>query len=205
MTIGILDLPNEILMNISNHLSYPSILAMRWACHALYDILRQVEVYEMADLLEIELWPLYNAAKDRPQNLKQAFPTCDFFACHLCLKIKRAEGFSNAMMKGKRGKLASGSFVNRVARFCISCGVSTGRYQPGVQFDYGGAGLSHGVVCRGCGKFNQFKGISRLGLCYSCLSRNKLIGRESQIDKDASDAVSASMINSPRRQIKRRA
>ncbi|KAK6525284.1 hypothetical protein TWF694_005429 [Orbilia ellipsospora] len=179
MTIGILDLPNEILRNILDILSYPSILAIKWTCRTLYSQIEPLTVYGMADLLEIELWPVFNAAEYRPEGLKRAFPQYDFFACHICLKIKGAECFSNAMMKGKRGKFASGSSINRVTRFCISCGIDTGRYQPGLQFDYGGGGRLHGVLCRKCGKFKYFSGTSRLGFCRDCLSRENLLERES--------------------------
>ncbi|KAF3941945.1 hypothetical protein ABW19_dt0206247 [Dactylella cylindrospora] len=179
MAIGILDLPNEILRSILDILGYASGLAIKWTCRTLYNRTRSLATYKMLDLLEIELWPVFNAAKARPNHLKQAFPRSDFFACHICLKIKGAESFSNAMMKGKRGKFASGSSVNRETRFCISCGIDTGRYQPGLQFDYGGADRLHGIVCRGCGKFKCFEDTSRLGLCRDCLSRDKLSERES--------------------------
>jgi hypothetical protein len=43
-----------------------------------------------------------------PLKYKQPSGQRDFFACHLCLKIRSADRFANTMMKSKRGKLGQG-------------------------------------------------------------------------------------------------
>jgi len=106
----------------------------------------------MADLLEIERWPEYNAPEYEPPESKQP-DLQDFFACRLCLKIRSACKFSNAMMKGKRGKLGTGTVTDRSQRFCIPCGIAHGIYQRGTYLQFGGAVGGYGFVCRGCGKF----------------------------------------------------
>ncbi|KFZ04027.1 hypothetical protein V501_09259, partial [Pseudogymnoascus sp. VKM F-4519 (FW-2642)] len=112
------DLPPEILHDISNYISYGSRLALKFSCRALFAKIDDVnphactdqttspnKSYSMADLLEIEQWPEYNGAKFMPAEARQPMGQRDFFACHICLKILSAHKFSNAMMKGKRGKL----------------------------------------------------------------------------------------------------
>lgn len=108
--------------------------------------------YSMADLLEIEQWPEYNAAKFMPLQCRQP-GQLDFFACHLCLKIRSADRFANAMMKGRRGKLGEGTVEERSKRFCIPCGTTRGKYQRGTYLRFGGASGQHGFVCRRCGRF----------------------------------------------------
>ncbi|KAF1974520.1 hypothetical protein BU23DRAFT_461388, partial [Bimuria novae-zelandiae CBS 107.79] len=115
----------------------------------------KINAYGMADLLEIERWPEYNAAEHRPAESKQPVDQQDFFACYLCLKIRSASKFSNAMMKGKRGKLGTGSEAEKIGRFCITCGIAHGRYQRGIRIQFRGAFGGHGFVCRSCGNFEQ--------------------------------------------------
>jgi hypothetical protein len=109
----------------------------------------------MADLLEIEQWPEYNAAKFKPLQSRQPVSQLDFFACHLCLKIRSADRFCNAMMKGKRGKLGKGTVEERSKRFCISCGITHGIYQRGIYVRWGGASGQRGFVCWWCGRFES--------------------------------------------------
>src|SRR5437667_362818 len=83
--------------------------------------------------------------------------------CSYCLKVRSASRFSNAMMKGRRGKHSSVSWGRdeRLDRFCIDCGVAFGRYIPGTKFEFGGScatgdsGGGRGIVCYGCRKFKR--------------------------------------------------
>ena len=105
------------------------------------------------------MWPAYAGVCSRPDHAKQPIAGHDFFACSLCLKLRSAGKFSNAMMKGKRGKLGSGTVRERRSRFCIPCGVAHHKYQRGTQLQFGGARRGarggYGFVCRGCGKFEE--------------------------------------------------
>jgi hypothetical protein len=165
-------LPVEILLEIQSNLSYGSRIALRRTCHELYnkvdDPNRRVngaqsshaglvqtmeKCYDIRDLLEIEMWPENNSAQGRPAGSKQPIPSVDFFACFLCRKIRCASKFSNAMMKGKRGKLGNGSVAEKSKRFCISCGIRVGIYKRGDWLQYGGSLGSCAFVCRNCGSF----------------------------------------------------
>jgi hypothetical protein len=190
MRVSILTLPPELLDNIAKRCNYASTLALRYTCRELYMKITTSrstaeaknatgnKSYSMCDLLEIEKWPCYDFAGGAEDHLKRALATRDFFACSYCLKIRCASKFSNAMMKGKRGKHSpiSSDRHERCSRFCIDCGVAHGRYPPGVHFDFGGApdglGGGHGVVCYGCRKFRRIYtglgyGVRR---CQACLA-----------------------------------
>jgi hypothetical protein len=155
--VALPDLPSELIHEISNHMSYGSRLALQLSCSELFAKAdrptRPTKDYSMADLLEIEQWPEYNRAKLMPPECQQPVGQLDFFACHLCLKIRSADRFANAMMKGKRGKLGQGTVEERSKRFCIPCGTKYRRYQRGTYLQFGGPSAWHGFVCRGCGKF----------------------------------------------------
>lgn len=187
------NLPDETLGEIQASLSYASQLALRLTCRELHakltdpdkptTIYQQVEnspiqqAYDIYDLLEIEQWPAYTGVHGRPEHVKQPIAGHDFFACSLCLKLRSASKFSNAMMKGKRGKLGSGTVEERRSRFCIPCGVAQDRYRRGTQLQYGGAGGGYGFVCLGCGSFNgvgySFERASfSLRLCDSCYKQS---------------------------------
>ncbi|EPS37548.1 hypothetical protein H072_8823 [Dactylellina haptotyla CBS 200.50] len=180
MAVGILDLPVELVFEIAVYLNYPSSVALRLSCRSFYNTVKGPSTYNMTDLLEMELWPFYHPAKERPDNLKCPFELDDFFACNVCLKLIPALNFSNAMMRGKRGKLSNEASNTRATRFCIQCGVRTGRYIRGTQFDYGGIGIRHGLVCKCCGRFKEFKSTSQLKQCYDCLKFNNLLKEETE-------------------------
>ena len=173
MTASLLpSLPVELLLEIQANLSYGSRIALLSTCRELYhkihdpgrrtngaqtshtNLAKTIEKgYGMRDLLEIEMWPEYHSARDRPAESRQPIPSVDFFACYLCRKIRCASKFSNAMMKGKRGKLGNGSVAEKSGRFCISCGIRVGIYKRGDWLQYGGALGSCAFVCRDCGSF----------------------------------------------------
>jgi hypothetical protein len=168
------DLPAELLAEVKTNLSYGSRVALRFTCRTLYHKVDDpnqhtngtysdastragstVRNYDMRDLLEIEMWPEYNSAYYRPAELKQPIRGLDFFACYVCCKIRCASKFSNAMMKGKRGKLGNGTVAEKAGRFCIPCGMRVGTYTRGGWLQYGGATGSYGYVCHGCGTFQE--------------------------------------------------
>lgn len=138
--------------------------------------------YTMTDLLQIELWPCYDGASWAEGRLKQPMVNRDYFACHLCLRIRKATKFSNAMMKGKRGKHCQSGYekqTSRLTRFCIECGIRSGRYLPGTTFDVGGVSFSshdsigggHGLVCQRCKRFERtiWAPVGRSLLCSLCV------------------------------------
>ncbi|PVH92249.1 hypothetical protein DM02DRAFT_472497, partial [Periconia macrospinosa] len=159
-------LPSETLHEIQASLSYSSQLALRLTCREIHGKLIDPtkfvtlsprrgnapirRTYDIYDLLEIEQWPTYTGVRGRPEYAKQPIAGHDFFACSLCLKLRSAGKFSNAMMKGKRGKLGSGTVEERRSRFCIPCGVAHNRYQKGTQLKFGGASGGYGFVCLEC-------------------------------------------------------
>ncbi|KAF1823231.1 uncharacterized protein K489DRAFT_297970, partial [Dissoconium aciculare CBS 342.82] len=131
-------LPVELLREIQTLLPYASHFALRITCRDLYSkISRPSHSYSMVDLLAIETWPQYNHAMQRPAHLKQPIAGLDFFSCSRCLRIRSACYFSNAMMKGKRGKSAPPRA--KQGRICIQCGMASGQYHKGVSMMHGGA------------------------------------------------------------------
>ncbi|XTI85644.1 hypothetical protein V2W45_266587 [Cenococcum geophilum] len=189
MPIFLLSLPTELIDDISSYLSYASVLALQLSCRELHAIVKDLQhlkgsqlskslkPYHITDLLEIELWPCYNRAEAEEGCSRQAMPTLDYFACHICLKIRSAEYFSNAMMKSRRGKLSPVSMSSeKQKRFCIPCGVTTGKYQKGVQLEFGGCVRGRGIVCFHCGQFDkayraaEYTTKASQRICSTCLS-----------------------------------
>ncbi|KAK6514420.1 hypothetical protein TWF506_008813 [Arthrobotrys conoides] len=151
------DLPNEILLNITNDLSYVACRSLSMTCRSFRVRLPLPRSnYTIHDLLEIETWTKYHPAKNRPNGSQQ--PTSeDYFACSSCLKIKSSDNFSDSMMKGSKGKFANGSDISTDRRFCIPCGMRTNMYSPGVKLWYGGGKRRFGFVCKVCGQFEKFE------------------------------------------------
>lgn len=151
------DLPSEIIHEIMKYLWYSTKLALRLTCHKLNikagGFPEPDNSYDMEDLLNIEKWRAYTAAENMPPGRKRPDGDLDYFACHLCLRIRSAYNFTNAMMKGKRSKFNEDPDGDQNLRFCISCGVKHGRYGRGNFLRYGGRAELCGFVCRGCGKF----------------------------------------------------
>jgi hypothetical protein len=185
-------LPADVLSCVQDLLSYASRVALRCTCPELRakvkdpngatgkassatNISSQPSAlpYTMEDLLETELWPEYNGAPHREGgHHKQLIRGHDFFACHLCLKIRCASHFSNAMMRSKRGKIGLGNTAYKIGRFCASCGVRSGKYIRGVSFMMGGVQGGYGLVCQTCGRYERvecgFETTLHGALCESC-------------------------------------
>lgn len=170
--VGFLSLPAELLLIILNHLDYSSKLAIQWTSKALYSVMEDhwiSRTYTMKDLLEIERWPRFTIGQ-RGEGTKQPIALLDYFACHICLKIRSASYFSNAMMKGHRGKLSPILSPERKNRFCIPCGVRWHRYRPGVRIQFGGATGGDGLVCYKCHRFKKVSPIEfKERTCAACL------------------------------------
>ena len=147
-------LPNELIGIILDSLDYPSKIALQWTSKSLYLAMKGhglAKTCNMVDLLKIERWPNFSMGQ-LGKGTKQPVPGLDFFACHICCKIRSAVHFSNAMMKGHRGKLSPVPSRERASRFCIPCGVNFDRY-PVIQ--YGGTSGGDGIVCCKCGYFRE--------------------------------------------------
>jgi hypothetical protein len=88
-------LPTEVLLDVQASLSYASQLALHLTCRELYAKLIDPnratsaippprgaipiqQVYNMHDLLKIELWPAYNGAQYRAAKLQQPIDGEDF-------------------------------------------------------------------------------------------------------------------------------
>lgn len=74
-TTTLLSLPLELLHQITSDLSYGSHLALSFTCRGLYARLdpnqraklpKRKRVYNMEDLLEIELWPEFASSHHKP-------------------------------------------------------------------------------------------------------------------------------------------
>ncbi|KAE8393523.1 hypothetical protein BDV23DRAFT_149343 [Aspergillus alliaceus] len=175
---GLLSLPTELLLIILSHFDYSSKLALQWTCKSLNSVMKDhrfSRAYTMTDLLEIERWPCFSMGQ-QGEGTKQPIGGLDYFACHICFKIRSAEYFSNAMMKGHRGKLSPTLSPERAHRFCIPCGVRFYRYHPGVRLQYGGATGGDGVVCYKCHRFKKVVGLVgfKERTCGACLRSQSL-------------------------------
>ena len=176
----LVSLPEEVLLLVSSRCDYATALALSLTCTDLRHL--RPQSYGMTDLLQIERWPCYDFAGQAEDHLKQPLTGLDYFACSLCLRLRSAAKFSNAMMKGKRGKHSrniNNSPQGGLRRFCIDCGIKYGRYQAGAIFEFGGVRVSHldreygggdGLVCRQCHSFSRLTQDDRrrASLCTAC-------------------------------------
>src|SRR5436190_12963577 len=164
MVCSLLGLPVELLLIILHDLDYVSTVALKWTCQYLYRAIQLPEsvqnelegksdrAYSMTDLLKIERWPCYHYFAAHQDDLfKQPTESLDFFACSICLIIRPARRFTNAMMKSCRGKLSPYLDLAATTRFCIPCGIKTKRYVRGTSFKFGGRGGLSAVLCLGFG------------------------------------------------------
>jgi hypothetical protein len=151
----LLCLPAELVQDILSRLPFASHVALRFTCRDLYYKIsdpNKTRKYSMSDLLDIETWPRYDHAAQRPENLKQAIPGVDFFGCNQCLRIRSAISFTNAMTRGKYGKtrplaaLTSPPIDKRLGRICIQCGIEEGIYGVDRGVIFGGTQWIHGTV-----------------------------------------------------------
>ncbi|EXJ73855.1 uncharacterized protein A1O5_03617, partial [Cladophialophora psammophila CBS 110553] len=186
--VTILSLPPEVLLRISSYCDYAAALALSLTCKDLRVF--RPHGYGMIDLLQIERWPCYDPAGQAEDHVRQPLAGRDYFACSLCLHIRSAMEFSNAMMKGKRGKHSQAicdDFGARLKRFCIECGIEHGKYQSGTVMQFGGAPLSdldreigggQGLVCRRCRSFSRFPYYGEVGMAKLCVSCSRQLRKQ---------------------------
>ncbi len=162
------NLPQELLLKICEDLDYASLVALRLLNHSFYSCIT-TSAYSMADLINIEIWPVYNRAGQSVSEDHERQPCAglDYFACSYCLRVRSAIHFTNAMMKGKRGKFSPASAVDgRLDRVCIDCCMRYGRITGvGRLIRFGGAcwddsdvnSGEYGIVCAGCRQFKRVR------------------------------------------------
>lgn len=185
--MSLLSMPLELLDEITGHLGYSSWLALSLTCRALHARIdnpyctsrgpekslaerlsrSRCPAISTKDLFEIEMWPGY-----RGETLI-GFSN-DYFACGICIRLRRAKHFTNAMMKGKKGKIGSGTVEQRSRRICMQCCLQLGLITPGTIFRFGGASvLRYGSVCARCRGFEEL-GVTvysvKHRLCSKCLA-----------------------------------
>ncbi|EON62378.1 hypothetical protein W97_01600 [Coniosporium apollinis CBS 100218] len=165
--MSLLGIPQELLNTITKDLDYASITLLRWTCKSLYhkvDVAnntgarerpRDGKIYNMYDLIQLELWPCYDPNWHGGHGPKHSV---DSFACSSCLKIRPARHFSNAMVRGRRGKESQNPA--KLRRFCIACGVKTRQYRPGMKLRYGRSNGCEGGCALVCPKCHWFKTVS---------------------------------------------
>ena len=186
MSAPILSLPTKLLSLILSSCDYAAALAFSMTCKQLNEFAIHRK-YSMADLLHIECWPCYDRVGQAEDHMKQPWAGWDCFACCLCLRIRSAVKFSNAMMKGKRGKprrTDSGIQKTRSGRICIDCGIQRGIYQRGAILSFGGSELGYldddiggrGLVCSRCRSFSRLSRVEgrEPRFCKACSPTSRL-------------------------------
>ncbi|EGD96284.1 hypothetical protein TESG_03737 [Trichophyton tonsurans CBS 112818] len=170
--MGLLTIPVELLDEITGYLSYSSWFALSLTCRTLHTWIdnpyctskkrgkplserlsqSRCPMIKPRDLFEIEMWPGYL----RQANIQMAHAH-GYFACGECVTLRRARHFTNAMMKGKRGKTGSGTIEQRSKRVCIQCCLRLGRFSPGTTFYFGGAEVrGYGIFCSRCLRYEEY-------------------------------------------------
>lgn len=183
----LLSLPAELLSIILRHLDNSSKLALQWTCKSLYSVVGGhwfSRTYTMMDLLEIERWPCFSTGQ-KGEGTKRPIARLDYFACHIYFKIRSATYFSNAMMKGHRGKLSPILSPERMRRFCIPCGVRLKALPSRGESPIWRRDWRSGIVCYEC---HHFKKAERLvefkeRTCAACLrSRNLSYDEDEKVE-----------------------
>lgn len=169
-TLGLLSmhldcLPPEALLEVIRPLDNASKAALTLTNHRFHQFIMNTKhmmltyPLNMTDLFWIERWPVYDRVghSSIEGELKQPISGTDYFACCRCRKIRDAIHFTNAMMRGKRGK--HGFKLDAEKRACIDCLIHQGSFtQVGVVIRFGGAilgGGGIGIFCGGCHAFKQ--------------------------------------------------
>ncbi|KFY01338.1 hypothetical protein V490_00959 [Pseudogymnoascus sp. VKM F-3557] len=189
-TTTLLNLPTEILHQITRDFSYASQIALSLTCRDLHGRVKDPNLrlrftsslekdtpYTMEDLLEIELWPEFAPSFNRAYGSKQMPSANDFFACGHCRKIRSAIKFTNSHLSRpylKRGlgeeKMDWGD--DRTWRMCIPCGVAVSMWPRGRSYPFGGMSGGYGFTCYRCGGFQAerlgFEGEKVNFMCDSC-------------------------------------
>ena len=145
-------LPNEVLHNIAPRLPPDAYLALRLTCREINSrLLPRSDEWGMTELLRVERWRCYNSVG---QSTFQVTAHFDYFACHRCLKIRRAVNFADTMLKSAFGKRNNFSTRPKAAlRKCLDCGITDKQYPLSRMIPFGCLGGGHGFFCGGCQNF----------------------------------------------------
>lgn len=140
-------LPEELCIAVVEQCDMPSIIAFSQTSHHFHRLANPKDDCRRAQMQEF----LVKA---------QTFPRWqeDGFACFSCFKILPRNEFTAKQTKSPRGR----NGVDQSQRFCIPCGVSTGRFRPGNIVKQGG---SLRILCCQC---KQLKGGRFCGICLLC-------------------------------------
>jgi hypothetical protein len=128
-------LPEELYLAIIDHLPIPSIIALSQT-NRLFN--------RVANPTSESKSPLLNAFLIEAQHFSRW--RGDGFACFVCDRILPRRRFSNDHTKDERGR--DGPTSRQTERFCVQCGLKTGRLEKGSEVWRGTTRL---VVCGCCG------------------------------------------------------
>lgn len=135
--VTLLDLPKELLDKIASVAGLFATISLRESCRSLYHVVEPSKLAKlplgMKELLLLEL----------------SEEASDLFACGSCLKLRHANHFTTASITGTRGNRA------RPKRFCIDCGIITGRIKPTRLAYFGLRRAGCGRVCTNCFGFHS--------------------------------------------------
>ncbi|OAL74062.1 hypothetical protein A7D00_2091 [Trichophyton violaceum] len=203
--MGLLTIPVELLDEITGYLTYSSRFALSLTCRTLHAWIDNLyctskkcdnplserlaqslcPVIKPKDLFEMEMWPGYL----EQDNIRMAH---GYFACGECVRLRRARHFTNAMMKGKRGKVGSGTIEQRSKRVCIQCCFRLGRFSPGTTFYFGGAEVDgYGIVCARCRGYEEYEGYhwNASGTCSRCMFIYGMPARRHPVYRSIEDCI----------------
>lgn len=190
-TTTLLNLPTEILRQITNNLSYAPHLALSYTCRELYARVDNPNLgprlwlhsangtrnnpqpektypYRLHDLIEIKLWPEFISSHHGALEMPDKN---DFFTCCSCPRVRSAIKFRNRRMTGYYGKCGKDPFRGRVSRYCIECEIRAEIYRGEERCDFGGTSGGYGTVCWTCCKFvpdGQHNGPNGYWTCLCC-------------------------------------
>lgn len=159
-------LPVELLLQISEQLSYGSHIALSFTCRELYvkvcatfqpsTSLTHGKAYTMDDLLEIESWPEYNP-RDKiilPITVYPHRSLINFLACRICLKIRRAAKFPSFFKFSYLRGYSSYSLWPRSRQVCVPCAIANGVYGHKTE-SYSEEYKVYTRVCSGCNLYSE--------------------------------------------------
>jgi hypothetical protein len=144
-------LPEELYLAIIDHLPMPSIIALSQT-NRLFNRVANLT----SDLKRPQLNAFLISAQASPRWRG------DGFACFVCTKVLPRRRFSDDHTKDERGR----DGAEQTERFCVPCGLKTGRLEKGSEV---WRGTTRMVVCWGCGVMKgrgQAGGISEV--CRDC-------------------------------------
>ena len=152
MAPSIQSLPNEAIHNVTLRLPADAYLALRLTCRDIKSrLLPRTDEWGMAELLRIERWRCYDTVGGTTLAVTALK---DYFACHCCLKIRKALKFADSMLKASYGKRNALSTKPKAAsRKCLECGVKDNQYPLSRMIPFGCFQGGRGFFCAGCRTF----------------------------------------------------